>query len=248
MKERVKASLQSVLDCIGKGQTDDETLERLATDVTDAILLSLDTSHSVLLLGRLIYMIGEKAQKDWIKNNFNVEYAQEVKSSTSKFYAFIKKKMPMIENYYPKKDSEIDFEINRTTLVLQNELDWSNFFHTVTASNIVLKPQPEQRKKNNKPKRRSGRPKETLKDRMVDDADGRKLEKVREVMNGKKGKDAALIVLACMKKGWMQKPTFTQVEKEFGDIGTQQGFTKYLNENKFTTEEIDGAVNSLDLS
>ena len=41
-------------------------------------------------------------------------------------------------------------------------------------------------------------------------------------------------------------PTFTQVAEEFGDIGTQQGFTKYLNENQFTKDEIEGAINSLD--
>lgn len=94
--------------------------------------------------------------------------------------------------------------------------------------------------------RGKGRPKETLKDKMINDADGSKLQKVHTVMNGKKGKDAALIVIACIKKGWMQKPTFTQVKEEFGDIGTQQGFTKYLNESCFSKDEIEGAINSLD--
>lgn len=94
--------------------------------------------------------------------------------------------------------------------------------------------------------RGKGRPKETLKEKMINDADGSKLQKVHTVMNGKKGKDAALIVLACIKKGWMPKPTFTQVAEEFGDIGTQQGFTKYLYEKWFTKDEIEGAINSLD--
>lgn len=58
--------------------------------------------------------------------------------------------------------------------------------------------------------RKRGRPKETLKDKMINDADGSKLQKVHTVMNGKKGKDAALIVLACIKKGWMSKPTFNR--------------------------------------
>lgn len=94
--------------------------------------------------------------------------------------------------------------------------------------------------------RGKGRPKETLKDKMINDADGSKLQKVHTVMDGKIGKAAALIVLACIRKGWMQKPTFTQVAEEFGDIGTQQGFTKYMYEEKFTQEEIEGAINSLD--
>ena len=106
-------------------------------------------------------------------------------------------------------------------------------------------PHPKQQQKS-QPARGKGRPKETLKDKMVNDVDGSRLAKVHTVMNGKKNKDAALIILACIKKGWMLKPTFTQVEEEFGDIGVQQGFTKYLNGNQFTKDEIEGAINSLD--
>ena len=104
----------------------------------------------------------------------------------------------------------------------------------------------EQQQRDNKPTRGRGRPRETLKDKMINDADGSKLQKVHTVMNGRKGKDAALIILACIKKGWMQKPTFKQLTDEFGDIGTQQGFTKYLYEKRFTKDEIEGAINSLD--
>lgn len=112
----------------------------------------------------------------------------------------------------------------------------------------IVKPQPKRPKQQQKgqPARGKGRPKETLKDKMINDADGSKLQKVHTVMNSKKGKDAALIVLACIKKGWMSKPTFTQITEEFGDIGTQQGFTKYLYEKWFTKDEIEGAINSLD--
>lgn len=102
---------------------------------------------------------------------------------------------------------------------------------------------PQQKRKSARSK---GRPKETLKDKMINDADGSKLQKVHTVMNGKIGKEAALIILACIKKGWMLMPTFTQVAEEFGDIGTQQGFTIYLHEKCFTNGEIEGAINSLD--
>lgn len=112
---------------------------------------------------------------------------------------------------------------------------------TVVPKQDIAKPQQK-----SQPVRGKGRPKETLKDKMINDADGSKLQKVHTVMDGKKGKDAALIVLACIKKGWMSKPTFIQVTEEFGDIGTQQNFTKYLNENRFTIDEIEGAKNSLD--
>lgn len=105
-------------------------------------------------------------------------------------------------------------------------------------------PKPQQ--KRHKPARSKGRPKETLKDKMINDIDGSKLQKIHKVMGGKKGKDAALIILACIKIGWMQKPTFTQVTEEFGDIGNRTGFTKYLNENLFNDTEIQGVIQSLE--
>lgn len=96
------------------------------------------------------------------------------------------------------------------------------------------------------PTRGRGRPKETLKDKMIDDAKGEKLQKIHTKMIGKKGKDAALIILACIKKGWMTKPTYTQVKNEFGDIGSKTGYNRYLNEKMFTKEELEGVINSLD--
>lgn len=93
--------------------------------------------------------------------------------------------------------------------------------------------------------RGKGRPKKIFKDLMKDDPDGSKLQKIHTLMKGQKGKAAALIILASIKKGWISKPTFPQVKNEFGDIGVQQGFTAYLNESKFSKEELEGAINSL---
>jgi hypothetical protein len=107
-----------------------------------------------------------------------------------------------------------------------------------------LNPEPQQEQP--KPTRGRGRPKETLKDKMIDDANWKKLQKIHTKICGKKGKDATLIILACIKKGWMAKPTYTQVKNEFGDIGSKTGFNKYLKESMFTQEEIEGAIASLD--
>lgn len=81
---------------------------------------------------------------------------------------------------------------------------------------------------------------------MIDDANGQKLQKMHSKMDGKKGKDFALLTLACIKKGWITRPTYTQAKNEFGYIGSKTGYNKYLNENLFTKEEIEGAINSLD--
>jgi hypothetical protein len=94
--------------------------------------------------------------------------------------------------------------------------------------------------------RRKGRPTKPFKAIMLNDEDGEHLKKIHAMMNGKSGKDAALIMLVCIKKGWITRPTFAQVEKEFGDIGSKQDFSKYLNESRFAQYEIEGAINSLD--
>ena len=93
--------------------------------------------------------------------------------------------------------------------------------------------------------RGKGRPKETLKDKLIDDANGERLKMLHTKLNGKKGKDVSLIMLAAIKIGWLTKPTYTQVKNEFKDIGCKTGYNKYLNENRFTKEEIEGAINSL---
>ena len=109
------------------------------------------------------------------------------------------------------------------------------------------KPQQKQAKQQETTKliRGKGRPKETLKDKMIDDANGEKLKMLHTKLDGKKGKDVSLIMLAAIKIGWLTKPTYTQVKNEFKDIGCKTGYNKYLNENMFTKEEIEGAINSL---
>ncbi|WP_155993031.1 MULTISPECIES: hypothetical protein [unclassified Bacteroides] len=103
-----------------------------------------------------------------------------------------------------------------------------------------INPEPQQ----SKTTRRKGRPKYTFKDYMVNDEDGRKLEKIRSVMNGRKGKKAALVIWTCMKIGWIvPTPTFKAVADEFGNIGTQQGFTGYLNDMSFTDAEKESMEN-----
>lgn len=112
-----------------------------------------------------------------------------------------------------------------------------------------IKPQQkqaeQQQQETTKLIRGKGRPKETLKDKLIDDANGERLKILHTKLNGKKGKDVSLIMLAAIKIGWLTKPTYTQVKNEFKDIGCKTGYNKYLNENRFTKEEIEGAINSL---
>lgn len=74
---------------------------------------------------------------------------------------------------------------------------------------------------------------------LIDD-DISKLEALRNIMNGKKGKEAALVIKVAVKIGWITKPTYQAVVNEFGDIGHRSNYNKYINENKFTNDEIEG--------
>lgn len=95
-------------------------------------------------------------------------------------------------------------------------------------------------------KGKRGRPKKPFKNLMQNDADGSKLEKIRAVMQGKKGKSAALVILAAMDLGWIEKPTYAQVKEEFGDIGVRQGYTSYLNKLRFYDDDIAGMKKALE--
>lgn len=100
----------------------------------------------------------------------------------------------------------------------------------------------KQEKQNQQPKKK-GRRVKPFKDKMIDDADGKKLQKIHSVMSGKTGKDAILIVYASFDKGWvMPKPSYTAVTEEFGAVVSKSEYDEYWKnaENKFTEQEIDG--------
>lgn len=97
----------------------------------------------------------------------------------------------------------------------------------------------------NKAPKCKGRPKETLKNKMIcEDADDMIL-KLHQLMNGRKGKEAALIIKACIKAGIMIKPTFKQVSDEFGDIGNPSGYNKYMGREIFSDMEIEAIIEKL---
>lgn len=75
--------------------------------------------------------------------------------------------------------------------------------------------------------------------------DGFRLQRLHAVMKGKKGKEAALTIKVAIQIGWITKPTFKAVEDEFGDIGNRSNYNKYVNENRFTNDEIAGMKNAL---
>lgn len=88
-----------------------------------------------------------------------------------------------------------------------------------------------------------GRQSKTFKDCLRQNG---KLQTLHAIMNGKKGKEAALVMKVAVQIGWITKPTFKAVQDEFGDIGNRSNYNKYINENsRFTNDEIDGMKQTL---
>lgn len=72
------------------------------------------------------------------------------------------------------------------------------------------------------------------------------LKALHTLLQGKSGKDVVLILRAAVEAGKITKPTFTPVKNEFGDIGSESGYNRYMNnERAFSNKEIQGAITAL---
>lgn len=89
-------------------------------------------------------------------------------------------------------------------------------------------------------------PKETPKEKikknfrdciLIDDKDGL-LKVLHRLIDGKIGKFVTEVIWCCLDKGLIKKPTFPQVQEEFGNIGNKTGYHKYMATLMFSPEEI----------
>lgn len=55
------------------------------------------------------------------------------------------------------------------------------------------------------------------------------LQKLHNLIDGKKGKFVAKVIKVCCDVGLIAKPTYTQVRNEFGNIGDKSGYNKYVS-------------------
>ncbi|MDH6343339.1 hypothetical protein M2480_001328 [Parabacteroides sp. PFB2-12] len=66
------------------------------------------------------------------------------------------------------------------------------------------------------------------------------ITELHRLLKGKKGKDVALVIQACIAEGLITRPTYTAVRDEFGDIGNKSGYNSYLGApDSFTKVERD---------
>ena len=144
-----------------------------------------------------------KCLTDYIINNNDVKLAKEILEIDMSLWD--KEKGYLDLDPFCKKGWEILRQIEKVEENISLLRDWYNNNSTQTAhKQDTTEPQQGNGKR--------GRQKKSLKDKMIDDANGEKLQKMHTILKGKKGKDVSLIIVTCIKKGWMTKPTFTEVK------------------------------------
>lgn len=182
---------------------------------------------------------------NWLQsrtNNFQQEFVNELLSIFEKYpsegIGRIEKTKRLAQNL------NIDLEEDKRLKLEGKRLMLYNYAVEILNENILRDKQGKQIiafKKQNKKGRTTEVP---LREMINGDVDNR-LKVLHKLIDGKKGKSVALVILAAIKAGWMQRPTFTQVANEFMDIGSKTGYNRYMNEKRFTKADIEGALNSL---
>lgn len=82
--------------------------------------------------------------------------------------------------------------------------------------------------------------KTTFKDKIIAENKDEVLNKLHSMIDGKRGKNIALVIFASVEIGLILKPTYKEVKNEFGNIGAESGYNNYLNKSKFSDSEING--------
>lgn len=65
---------------------------------------------------------------------------------------------------------------------------------------------------------------------------------LHSLIDGKKGKDVALVILVCVQHGLMKKPEYSIMKETFGEIGAKSGYNSYFGKglSAYSPEEIKG--------
>ena len=78
----------------------------------------------------------------------------------------------------------------------------------------------------------------SFEDNLLVEDKGGLLASLHKLIDGRKGKFVAIVMKVCCDYGiMMAKPTYTQVKKEFGDIGVKSGYDAYMVDGKIKEDE-----------
>lgn len=109
----------------------------------------------------------------------------------------------------------------------EDTLDYYNHLNTLGTQPQAL-PEPK------KPK--------TFRDRVANNIDANDLlRKLHIMMDNKSGKDALVYLATCIADGKLNRPTFSQFQKEFPNICEKAEYYRYTDKKKYTPDELTAA-------
>ncbi|MGM9804790.1 MAG: hypothetical protein ACI308_11520 [Muribaculaceae bacterium] len=190
------------------------------------------TAHDLIYIKNSIYYIEEGV------SNGRINYAL-AKRLIERHEKSIECKPPIMGI-----DRGIDYTERARSLINEASFWLEDYYLGKDKTKCVAAPlEPQQ----DKPKPTSGRPIKLFTTHLIGTKDEkeRTLQRLHEIIDGRQGKEVALYIIAAVQCGLITKPTYKTVSKEFGNIGSQQNFDKYMNGNAFTKDELEGAESSL---
>lgn len=96
-------------------------------------------------------------------------------------------------------------------------------------------------------KKGKGRPSKPFNSVLVGDEEKKKatLKTLHNLIKEKADSKAVLYIKVAISMGLIQKPTYTQFEKEFGQIASKSIYNKYVTQNLYSDDEIRGAKQAI---
>jgi len=104
-----------------------------------------------------------------------------------------------------------------------------------------------------KREQKKGRPVESFSNLLIgsDNKKEKTLEKLHELLKGKRGKKFALVITCAVESGLINRPTYTQLVKEFSDgdatkIGSENSIMPQIGKIHYTTSEYSGMMTNFE--
>lgn len=161
---------------------------------------------------KLMQVIGEKLTPQ----NDNTDSGKAIKENMEK------NMMPIIASSYIYQLNRLAYYANTETTTLKRKLD-------------LLRKKVENKKQTNIHQ-------SSFIDRLFRIDKKGDMEIIHKILNGKRKKDFAVCICALVENGILSaQVTYTEIQNEFGDIGSKATINKYRNKNNLYTEDLESA-------
>lgn len=158
---------------------------------------------------------------------------KDFKQRYSKVYCF-----PDLFSMFPSTYTVIGYKAKASTPAQAQNKATSGFNSMGLGSNATTNQQTQPAAKKPASTRKRGRPQKEFEDFFVDaDLAEKIIPILRNLLNGKYGIEAARIIVACCKAGWITEPTARSISREFGIV--ESGLKEPLRCNLRYSKKVD---------